>query len=69
MKKLNSFYVIGSVGVIVIASLHMLMAFILSDTSVHSSFFVLYPVFITFLVIGTGQMIKNKKMVKTGKSY
>ena len=61
MKNLNAFFVIGTVGMIVTAILHMMLTVVISDASLQSAFFVIYPTFITFLVIGTRQMVREQK--------
>ena len=61
MKKFHPFFSIGTVGMIIVASLHVFLALGLSLTSVHSSFFSLYPIFLTFLVLGLGLTIKKEK--------
>lgn len=58
MKNLNPFFVIGSVGMIMTAVLHMVFALILAMPAVHNTFWVLYPTFIAFMAIGFGQMMK-----------
>ncbi len=63
MKALNPFFVIGTVGVIVTAILHVVIALVLSVPAAHKTFFVLYPVFISFLAIGAGQIIKGDKVI------
>jgi len=62
MKKINAFFIIGSVGMIVNALLHMLLAAILPQASLHLTFFVLYPVFLSFMALGFGQMLKMEKV-------
>ena len=61
MKKLPAFFAIGTIGMILTAVLHMFLAFIIHESSVHTAFFVMYPTFFSFLMIGTGQMIKASK--------
>jgi len=65
MKKFHPFFTIGTVGMIVISILHIFLALGLSLTSVHSIFFVIYPVFIAFLLIGFGLTLKKQKDSKT----
>lgn len=65
MKKFHPFFTIGTVGTIVISLLHIFLALGLSLTSVHSSFFVIYPIFIAFLMIGFGLTLKKQKASKT----
>ncbi len=61
MKKFHPFFTIGTVGMILTASLHMLLALSLSLTSVQSTFLTLYPVFLTFLILGTALTANNQK--------
>jgi hypothetical protein len=63
MKNLNSFYIIGTVGMVVSACLHILLSIIISDGSVHPVFIGIYPTFFTFLIIGAFQLKKAKKLV------
>jgi len=57
--KTNPFFVIGTVGMIVSAALHMFVALVLKQTGAHAGFFALYPTFTAFLVMGFGQMVKK----------
>ena len=61
MKNFHPFFTIGTVGIIVIACLHMFLALGLSLTSIHTTFFVLYPIFFTFLILGIALTVKDKK--------
>ena len=63
MKKIHPFFTIGTVGMIITACLHMFLALGLSLTSVHSTFFILYPVFLIFLILGVVLTVKNQKTV------
>lgn len=65
MKKFHPFFVIGTIGTITISLLHIFLALGLSISSVHSSFFVIYPIFIAFLLIGFGLTVKKQKEIKT----
>jgi hypothetical protein len=60
MKNLNSYFVIGITGMIATAVLHIMSAAVIADTSLQSAFFTLYPAFLTFLVIGTRQMVGER---------
>jgi hypothetical protein len=64
MKKLNPLFVIGTVGMVVTAILHMFMAFVVAKPSVHTSFFVIYPVFAAFLTVGIIQIILEDRAIK-----
>lgn len=61
MKKFHPFFTIGTIGMIVIASLHIILALSLSLTSAHATFFILYPVFLTFQILGVALSVKNQK--------
>lgn len=61
MKKFHPFYTIGTVGMILVAALHMFMALGLSINSVHTAFFGLYTMFIAFMVLGVGLSGKRLK--------
>lgn len=63
MRKFHPFFSIGTVGIIITACLHMFLALNLSLTSVHSTFFTLYPVFLTFSILGVVLTVKNQKTV------
>ena len=63
MKKIHPFFTIGTVGMIITACLHMFLELGLSLTSVHSTFFILYPVFLIFLILGVVLTVKNQKTV------
>jgi len=64
MKKFHPFFVIGTIGMIVTATLHIFLALGLSISSAHSSFYFIYPTFIAFLTIGFGLTLKNQKMTE-----
>lgn len=61
MRSFHPFFTIGTVGMIVIACLHMFLALGLSLTSIHTTLFVLYLVFLTFLILGVALTVKDKK--------
>lgn len=63
MKKFHPFFSIGTIGMIVLAFLHIFLTVGLSLNGVHSSFFVMYPVFLSFLMIGFALTLKKKKTV------
>ena len=56
---------IGTLGMLATASLHVLLAFLLSEEFIQASSSIMYPVFIVFLVIGTWIMIKRKNNLPT----
>lgn len=59
MTKKNPYFLIGTLGMLVTAILNILLEAIAIDVSFISSFSILYPVFIAFLLIGAGSMVKN----------
>lgn len=61
MKKYHPFFTIGTIGMIVAACLHMVLALGLSLTSIHSIFFTLYPIFLFFLILGVALTVKKLK--------
>lgn len=65
MKNFHPFFIIGTVGMIVISILHMFLALSLSITSAHSTFFVIYPTFAAFIAIGFGLTLKKQKELAT----
>lgn len=65
MKKFHPFFIIGTLGMIVTSVLHMCLALGLSASSAHTSFYVIYPVFIAFLAIGFGLTLKKQKESET----
>ncbi len=56
MNKLPPFFVIGSVGLVITALLHIFMALGLGLNNVHGGFLPLYILFIALLSIGTGKL-------------
>lgn len=64
MKKLNSFYVLGTTGIIIMAILQMFLALVLNVEETFNSFMPLYLVWLTFLTIGTAQLFKTAKVSK-----
>lgn len=61
MKDIHPFFIIGSVGIIVVSVLHIFLTLGLGMIAAHKSFFILYPIFISFMAIGFGLLIKNQK--------
>lgn len=61
MTKKNPYFLIGTLGMLVTAILNILIEAIAVDVSFISSFSILYPVFIAFLLIGAGSMVKNSR--------
>lgn len=65
MKNFHPFFIIGTLGMIVTSILHLFLALGLSISSAHPSFYVIYPVFMAFLMIGFGLTLKKLKGQKT----
>ena len=61
MKRFHPFYTIGTVGIIVTAILHMVLALGLSVVSNHSAFIAIYPTFLAFMILGVALTIKKQK--------
>ncbi|MHC5353084.1 hypothetical protein ACYSNX_02675 [Myroides sp. LJL115] len=64
MKNFHPLFTIGTVGTIVVGSLHIFLALGLSLTAVHSTFLVLYPVFFALLILGFALTLKKQKGTK-----
>ncbi|MDD2490404.1 MAG: hypothetical protein PHY26_04060 [Bacilli bacterium] len=65
MKKFHPFFTIGTFGIIITAILHIVLALGLSVVTNHTAFFVIYPSFIAFMIIGIALTMKNQKEAKT----
>ncbi len=63
MKKFHPFFTIETIGMILTACIHMFLALSLSLTSIHSTFFTLYPVFLTFNILGVVLTVKKQKTI------
>lgn len=61
MKKFHPFFTIGTVGMIISASLHMFFSLGLSLSFNHTAFFALYPTFLTFMILGVVFTVKEQK--------
>lgn len=61
MRKLPPFFVIGTVGIIGTALLHMFVALVIETTG-HGVFLTMYPTFAAFLIIGILQLLDNDKL-------
>lgn len=61
MKKINSWFTIGTVGIVITAVLHILMTLLISGNALQVTFLILYPVFITFLAIGFRKILKEQE--------
>lgn len=66
MKKFHPFFTIGTLGMIVIAPIHIFLALGLELPSTHAAFFTIYLVFLTFIILGVTLTIKDLK--STAKS-
>lgn len=67
MKTFHPFYYIGSIGIIISALLHILLALVLSIATSHAAFLALYPAFLAFMAIGMGLTIKKQREALTTK--
>lgn len=61
MNNRSAFYKIGSIGIILTTVLHIVLASTLENTSVHTSFALIYPSWIAFLVLGSGMEGKRRE--------
>lgn len=57
---MNSFFIIGTCGMVITAVLHVVLAVIVGLKSIHMVFFVNYLTFLSFLVIGAANLKKAK---------
>ena len=60
MKNFHPFFIIGTLGTIITAMLHMFFALGLSLSS-HATFLILYPAFTTFLFLGVAFTVRKVK--------
>lgn len=51
----------GTIGMVLSATLHMFFSLALGLDAVHTIFFSLYPVFVSFLAIGFGQILRDTR--------
>jgi hypothetical protein len=63
MTKFHPFFSIGTAGIILAAMLHLFLSLGMSLTSAHATFFIMYPIFLSFLILGFVFTVKNKKPV------
>jgi len=61
MIRKNAFFMTGTIGMVLSAALHMFFSLALGLHSVHTVFFSLYPVFVSFLAIGFGQILQDTR--------
>ena len=59
MKKINPFFLVGTLGILFTAMANILLQAFLPGAE--ASFSILYPVFAFILIIGTAVMIKKKE--------
>ena len=64
MSKINPFFLIGTIGMLVTSVSHILLAELISPEAAASSFWVLYPICLFLLIIGTVIMSKRKNPLK-----
>ena len=62
MKNLNPLVVIGSIGLIVTAILHIIL--VSAQSSLSQLFFVIYQVFAAMLTVGIIQIILERRAIK-----
>lgn len=62
MKKFHPFFIVGTAGMIVTATLHIFLTLGLSISAAHSSFYMIYPTFIAFLAIGFGLTLNKTSL-------
>ncbi len=61
MKKFHPFYSIGTFGLIISAIIHMSLALGFALSQGHTTFYVLYTMFVTFLILGVAFTVKELK--------
>lgn len=68
MKKFHSFYFIGTFGVVITAIFHITLALGFGLSQGHTTFYVLYTLFATFLILGVALTVKNQNdLAKSSK--
>jgi len=63
MNITNPFFIIGTVGMILTAFMHIIMTLFILQTANHSAWMGGYPVFLVFLTIGTIQIYQKHKSI------
>lgn len=58
---MHPFFTIGTAGMIITAILHMFLSLGLSFSSADKAFIMIYPTFLTFLIIGVGLTVRKQK--------
>ena len=61
MKEFHPFYFIGTLGVLITAIVNIILALGFSLTAANSTFFIIYPTFVAFLIIGVALTVKEQK--------
>ena len=61
MKQFHPFYSIGTFGIITVALIHITLALGFALSQGHSTFYVLYTMFATFLILGVAFTVKELK--------
>jgi len=59
MRKFHPFFAIGTVEMISVTCLHMFLVLGLSLNSIHTSIFIIYSGFLTFLILWVVSIVKN----------
>ena len=68
MKSFNSYYIIGTIGMIATAILHIILSIVVAHPSLHPIFIGLYPTFLTFLIIGATQLKPATRKIPVEKN-
>lgn len=61
MNKINTYFTIGTIGIICTAILQIILTIYISGPVLEKLFFILYPIFIVILAIGFWKIIKEKR--------
>ncbi len=64
MNRINPFFLIGTTGMLISSVLHIFMAAITSEEIASTTYWILYPVFLGFLIVGTIIMMNRKSSTK-----
>ncbi|MEG9329105.1 hypothetical protein V6B16_14270 [Salinimicrobium catena] len=60
MTRKNPYFLIGTLGMLMTSIFNILLETIVAEGSFISSFSLLYPVFIAFLLVGAGNMVRHQ---------
>lgn len=52
MKRFHPFFIVGTLGMLITSLLHICMAIFAIRSFSHASFISIYPVFVTFVILG-----------------